>query len=410
MEGGFGKGARAGDPYPKLLDLIPNGGGWSERGREEGGGRESLKLAEQKLELRLAPPGAEDWPVEKEHHKEDPSAFSLGTPCRTSSRATIASAGAKRGFSDTLESQIHGFQQQQQQQKTSFLHLASAPGLVRDSSQKVNGMDAEQQQGHQSLEGKAGSAPSVATPSSGNAAATPNSSQARTAASPVVGWPPIRSFRKNLTSSSSSKPPSVPQNGNSGKNQRQEIPNKGKFVKINMDGVPIGRKVDLKAHDSYEKLSAAVDELFRGLLAAQRETPASGCQCDGEAGPGQAITGLLDGSGEYTLVYEDDEGDKLLVGDVPWDMFVCSVKRLRVLKSSELSALSVSIPCISHVVRREIDMSRWWALPRPTSTVAALCVPSECRRAAAQCLPVATGALHARTRGLLLPWRSSLDS
>lgn len=31
-----------------------------------------------------------------------------------------------------------------------------------------------------------------------------------------------------------------------------------------------------------------------------------------------AITGLLDGSGEYTLVYEDNEGDRMLVGDVPW--------------------------------------------------------------------------------------------
>jgi auxin-responsive protein IAA len=34
-----------------------------------------------------------------------------------------------------------------------------------------------------------------------------------------------------------------------------------------MEGVPIGRKVDLKAYDTYEKLSIAVDELFRGLLA-----------------------------------------------------------------------------------------------------------------------------------------------
>ncbi|KAL8121884.1 hypothetical protein AgCh_018574 [Apium graveolens] len=32
----------------------------------------------------------------------------------------------------------------------------------------------------------------------------------------------------------------------------------------------------------------------------------------------KAITGLLDGSGEYTLVYEDNEGDIMLVGDVPW--------------------------------------------------------------------------------------------
>lgn len=30
------------------------------------------------------------------------------------------------------------------------------------------------------------------------------------------------------------------------------------------------------------------------------------------------ITGLLDGRGDYTLVYEDSEGDRMLVGDVPW--------------------------------------------------------------------------------------------
>jgi len=39
-----------------------------------------------------------------------------------------------------------------------------------------------------------------------------------------------------------------------------------------MDGVPIGRKVDLNAYDSYENLSSAVDELFRGLLAGNSVT------------------------------------------------------------------------------------------------------------------------------------------
>uniref|UniRef100_A0A0D9ZEM7 Auxin-responsive protein n=1 Tax=Oryza glumipatula TaxID=40148 RepID=A0A0D9ZEM7_9ORYZ len=33
---------------------------------------------------------------------------------------------------------------------------------------------------------------------------------------------------------------------------------------------------------------------------------------------GVAISGLLDGTGEYTLLYEDYEGDRVLVGDVPW--------------------------------------------------------------------------------------------
>jgi auxin-responsive protein IAA len=42
------------------------------------------------------------------------------------------------------------------------------------------------------------------------------------------------------------------------------------------------------------------------LRAAQRDPAAA----DGKL---LAIAG-----GEYTLVYEDDEGDKMLVGDVPW--------------------------------------------------------------------------------------------
>ncbi|KAK4791214.1 hypothetical protein SAY86_031627 [Trapa natans] len=158
-------------------------------------------------------------------------------------------------------------------------------------------------------------------------------------ASPVVGWPPIRASRRNLSSSSSLKLPS---------NSPDVIPdkitlekpaeNKGKglFVKINMEGVPIGRKVDLKACDSYEKLAFSVDQLFRGLLAAQRDITGIETKQDNE----KPISGVLDGTGEYTLVYEDNEGDRILVGDVPWDMFVSTVKRLHVLKSSELSAIN----------------------------------------------------------------------
>jgi len=96
----------------------------------------------------------------------------------------------------------------------------------------------------------------------------------RTAPGPVVGWPPIRSFRKNLATSSSSKP-SPPEsqtqqhmhnNVAAGKKPIDNNYGKGLFVKINMDGVPIGRKVDLNAYHSYQNLSSAVDELFRGLL------------------------------------------------------------------------------------------------------------------------------------------------
>lgn len=158
-------------------------------------------------------------------------------------------------------------------------------------------------------------------------------SKARPAAAPIVGWPPVRSFRRNLASSKSSPQPSS-QNGRSKEDTVKAGTEKDLFVKINMDGVPIGRKVDLKAYDGYAELSSAVDKLFRGLLAAQRDPAAA---ADGEV----VIGSVVDGSGEYTLVYEDDEGDRMLVGDVPWEMFIATVKRLRVLKSSDLPASSL---------------------------------------------------------------------
>lgn len=163
-----------------------------------------------------------------------------------------------------------------------------------------------------------------------------NGSRARAAAAaPVVGWPPVRAFRRNLASSSSkpaSHEPSSQRGSDSttGAAKAIEAGKKGLFVKINMDGVPIGRKVDLRAHAGYDTLSAAVDHLFRGLLAAQTS-----------GGEQEVITGVLNGSGEYTLVYEDEEGDQMLVGDVPWEMFIGTARRLRVLRSSDLSPSSL---------------------------------------------------------------------
>lgn len=40
------------------------------------------------------------------------------------------------------------------------------------------------------------------------------------------------------------------------------------FVKVNMDGLPIGRKVDLRAHNSYESLALTLEEMFDDHTAA----------------------------------------------------------------------------------------------------------------------------------------------
>ncbi|KAH7686366.1 AUX/IAA protein [Dioscorea alata] len=200
---------------------------------------------------------------------------------------------------------------------------------IKDNTERTLTFLQQKQKG--AIEGKA------ECPLTSNAAGTNNGSQTRTTSVPVVGWPPIRTFRKNIASSSS-KPSLASPNVVPKTEETLENCKKGLFLKINMDGIPIGRKIDLKAYNSYEKLSLAVEELFLGLLAAQRDHQTIGIQ-DGSQEK-QAFKGLLDGTGEYTLVYEDNEGDRMLAGDIPWDMFVSTAKRLRVLKTADISALA----------------------------------------------------------------------
>ncbi|KAI3967724.1 hypothetical protein MKX01_039634 [Papaver californicum] len=224
------------------------------------------------------------------------------------------------------------FHTQQQQQYLNFAAATPQQNLSAESSEKV-----------ELLQNNNNNTDNNKAPAATITAANNNISQKRTstaAAAPVVGWPPIRSYRKNLSNSATKPVAAELDKKKMPKENCVKMPEncrKGLFVKINMDGVPIGRKVDIKAYDSYEKLAYAVDELFRCLLAAQTDTPS--CGIHNKKFEVKAITGLLDSGGEYTLVYEDNEGDRMLVGDVPWDMFASTVKRLRVLKSSELSTL-----------------------------------------------------------------------
>ncbi|CAL9009934.1 unnamed protein product [Prunus brigantina] len=330
---------------PQLLDLIPRERDWIVKRDERSHGSSE----EKKLELRLGPP-VEDWSLNgnsRSNKERDESLLSLGyfSPMSSNNNNNknknvnhhqtqkFISSSDNSVLSSSPWSYQLGNIHQQQTKVPSFLHFTSSSQGLPVTPNKASQPCCTKVVDLQNAEKK------VFSPASANTA-VPNSSQKRTAPAPVVGWPPIRSFRKNLASNSSSKPTSESQNvvPNKVPNGKQvETSRKGLFVKINMDGVPIGRKVDLSVCDSYENLSSAVDELFRGLLAAQRDSCAGGTQNKQEEE--KEITGLLDGSGEYTLVYEDNEGDRMLVGDVPWHMFVSTVKRLRVLKSSELSAL-----------------------------------------------------------------------
>ncbi|XP_023525111.1 auxin-responsive protein IAA16-like isoform X4 [Cucurbita pepo subsp. pepo] len=160
----------------------------------------------------------------------------------------------------------------------------------------------------------------------------------RASVASAVGWPPIRSSRKNYVVPRSSKPnphelsKEAVKEGNASKS---DCCSGQMFVKVCMDGVPIGRKLNLQAYNSYDQLSAAIHELFHCLLAAQKGYLAAEDQRKMEETASLSDSKHINGM--YTLVYYDNEGDRMLVGDVPWNMFVSTVKRLHVLKSSAIA-------------------------------------------------------------------------
>ncbi|KAG0521580.1 hypothetical protein BDA96_08G173500 [Sorghum bicolor] len=148
----------------------------------------------------------------------------------------------------------------------------------------------------------------------------------------VVGWPPVRSFRKNIMSVQSDK------GAGGSKDADKSSPaaaagGGAAFVKVSLDGAPYLRKVDLKMYKSYQELSKALEKMFSSFTIGS-------CGSQGMNGMNESkLVDLLNGS-EYVPTYEDKDGDWMLVGDVPWEMFVESCKRLRIMKGSEAIGLA----------------------------------------------------------------------
>ncbi|GLU07156.1 hypothetical protein SLE2022_241230 [Rubroshorea leprosula] len=88
------------------------------------------------------------------------------------------------------------------------------------------------------------------------------------------------------------------------------------FVKVYMDGIPIGRKLNLLAHDGYHDMIRTLDHMFKTNILWSEAADVEGIQYENC----------------HVLTYEDREGDWMMVGDVPWEMFLSCVRRLKITK------------------------------------------------------------------------------
>ncbi|KAG7578346.1 AUX/IAA domain [Arabidopsis thaliana x Arabidopsis arenosa] len=148
----------------------------------------------------------------------------------------------------------------------------------------------------------------------------------------VVGWPPVRNYRKNMMTqqkTSGAEEASSEKDGSGGGGAAG-----AGLVKVSMDGAPYLRKVDLKMYKSYQDLSDALAKMFSSFTMGNY-----GAQGMIDFMNESKLMNLLNSS-EYVPSYEDKDGDWMLVGDVPWEMFVESCKRLRIMKGSEAIGLA----------------------------------------------------------------------
>ncbi|OMO96339.1 AUX/IAA protein [Corchorus olitorius] len=148
----------------------------------------------------------------------------------------------------------------------------------------------------------------------------------------VVGWPPVRNFRKNIMAVQKNSSDDGEKAGSS--TATTTTTTAAAFVKVSMDGAPYLRKVDLKLYKSYQELSDALGKMFSSFTIGN-----CGSQGMKDFMNESKLIDLLNGS-EYVPTYEDKDGDWMLVGDVPWEMFVNSCKRLRIMKGSEAIGLA----------------------------------------------------------------------
>ncbi|CAI0423229.1 unnamed protein product [Linum tenue] len=295
------------EPSPAKLAASPSSSSSSSEGDDD---RRSNSIKE--TELRLGLPGSQS--PERKHQFQSPSS-GLSLFGKDIKDATNLVSGAKRGFSDAMNgsSERWGFSVCEKKSEAVDLGKRSGPALnscVSGSMRKKDVCVGGQEKGKYQASGM-----------NGHSSAPASKAQ-------VVGWPPISSSRKNTMASNSAK--------NNEEGEGGKLGFGCLYVKVSLDGAPYLRKVDLKTYTNYKGLSSGLEKMFCSFTFGKSTSNESPGQ-DGLMSEGQSRD-LVNGS-EYVLTYEDKDGDWMLVGDVPWEMFTETCRRLRIMKGSDAIGL-----------------------------------------------------------------------
>ncbi|XP_077221420.1 auxin-responsive protein IAA32-like [Tasmannia lanceolata] len=120
-----------------------------------------------------------------------------------------------------------------------------------------------------------------------------------------MGWPLLNPYLKRSRISC----PMI-QDDDDNETQGAQSKERWSYVKANMEGAVIGRKVCIFDHSNYSSLALELEDMFGRYCT-------SGLR-------------LSDDDSGFCLFYQDRNDNWRNVGDVPWEEFVDCVKRLKI--------------------------------------------------------------------------------
>ncbi|CAH8314260.1 unnamed protein product [Eruca vesicaria subsp. sativa] len=132
---------------------------------------------------------------------------------------------------------------------------------------------------------------------------------------PMSLTPDSNSDPKSEVSKLSEEKKQEPAQASSKEVQSKQISSTRSRTKVQMQGVPVGRAVDLTALNGYSELIDDLEKLF-------------------------SIEGELKSRNQWEIVFTDDEGDMMLVGDDPWPEFCNMVKRIFIWSKEEVKKMT----------------------------------------------------------------------
>lgn len=91
---------------------------------------------------------------------------------------------------------------------------------------------------------------------------------------------------------------------------------KPQYFQVHKQGIALGRSVDLTKFNNYDELISELDSLF---------------EFNGE---------LTSRNKNWLVVYTDDEGDMMLVGDDPWQEFCGIVRKIFIYTREEVQRMN----------------------------------------------------------------------